>query len=58
MSEDTPPIAVPIQMVTGKAHRLQAVKGKPRPPVVIVLADGTTRTPTAGEIEFEELEGG
>ncbi len=53
--EDTPPIAVPIQMVTGKPHRLQAVKGKPRPPVVIVLEDGSKREPAAGEIEFEEL---
>ncbi len=57
LRETTPPIGVPLHLVTDRSHRITAVRGKPAPPVVINLPDGTSRPPKPGEIEFEWITG-
>ena len=54
-----PPDDVPCQRVelAKLPCRVMAVRGKPRPAVLILLPDGVLREPNPGEITYDELSG-
>ena len=57
MEEPSPDVPCQQIELAKLPHRVMAVKGKPRPRVLILLPDGTLREPNPGEITYDELAG-